>query len=506
MKSKKPISSRSKAFRGLAERLSPKEPDRIPLIRFVREAWRIVDTSAYIDNWHVEAICDHLEAVTFGEISELIINVPPGFGKSLIVSVLWPAWEWTFRPEIRWLFTSHNRDLATRDSTRCRRLLRSTWYRKRWESVFRLAKDQNQKDRFENSCGGWRIASSLGSDSTGERTDRVIGDDPHDIRHRHSLRQIDSAMDVWNSVISTRVDPGPRAGKVVVMQRIHENDATAQLLEQGYEHLCLPAEFEPGRRCKTSIGWEDPRQHHGELLFPQLYNQEVLARIKERGEAIYSALYQQHPTSADGDEIKRVWWRYWHHPGSKLPSVPVRTANGVQTVDSVELPAGFKYQAQSWDTAFKDTETSSFVVGQVWGKYQARYFLLDQVRARVSFTETLTAIKRMYRKWPDTRAKYIEDSANGPAIIDMLKREIPGLISIRAKDSKVARARSVSSLIEAGNIFLPHPRIAPGITPGFINEWAGIPAPAYWDQIDAASQFLNRALVRKPHPLTWGRH
>ncbi len=121
------------------------------------------------------------------------------------------------------------------------------------------------------------------------------------------------------------------------------------------------------------------------------------------------------------------------------------------------------------------------------------------------FNETLKAFVGLCQKWPNTRWKFIEDSANGPAIIDTLKRRIPGLLPIPAKDSKVARARSVSYLIEAGNIFLPHPRIAPGITPGFIDEWAGIPEPAYWDQIDAASQFLNKALVPQSYSVTWGR-
>ena len=322
----------------------------------MREAWQIVEPDPYIDNWHMEAICQHLEAVTRGEISELVINTPPGCSKSLIVCVFWPAWEWTVRPEIRWLFTSHSQRLATRDSVRCRRVIQHPWYQKRWRSVFRLAGDQNEKDRFENDRGGWRITSSLRSSVTGERANRAIGDDPHDIDDRHSLSRIESTLDVWNSVISSRVNPGPRAGKVVVMHRIHEHDATAQLVEQGYEHLCLPAEFEPGRRCKTSIGWEDPRQHHGEVLFPQLYSQEVLARERKRGEAIYSALYQQRPTATEGDEIKRVWWQYWHPRGQKVPPVLVQTASGRQSVGSVELPAGFEYVAQSWDMSFKGEE------------------------------------------------------------------------------------------------------------------------------------------------------
>jgi predicted phage terminase large subunit-like protein len=171
----------------------------------------------------------------------------------------------------------------------------------------------------------------------------------------------------------------------------------------------------------------------------------------------------------------------------------------------VELPERFEYQAQSWDTSFKGEEGSSFVVGQVWGKYQTNFFLLDQIRSRLSFTETIKAIERMCQKWPNTRAKLIEDSANGPAIIDVLRRKIRGLVPIHAKDSKLARARSVSYLIEAGNIFLPRPDILLKITPGFIEEWAGIPEPPYWDQIDAASQFLNWALVSRRRRLTWGR-
>ena len=142
---------------------------------FVRQSWpELEPTQNMVWGWHLDAICDHLEAVSNGEIRRLIINIPPRHSKSLCVSVMWPAWEWINHPGIKWLFSSYALDLSIRDSVKCRRLVQSEWYQRRWGDRFSITSDQNQKMRFENNKHGYRIASSVGGVGTGEGGDRIV--------------------------------------------------------------------------------------------------------------------------------------------------------------------------------------------------------------------------------------------------------------------------------------------------------------------------------------------
>ena len=155
-----------------------------------------------------------------------------------------------------------------------------------------------------------------------------------------------------------------------------------------------------------------------------------------------------------------------------------------------ELPSRFDIVIQSWDCTFKGTDGTDYVVGQVWGKQKSSRYLLDQVRARMNFPATLQAIKSLSAKWPESVGKYIEDKANGPAAIDTLKAEIPGMIPVNPKGGKVVRVHAVSPYIEAGNVFLPDPSMAPWIH-DFIEECSAFPGGKYDDQVDAMSQALT---------------
>ncbi len=154
-------------------------------------------------------------------------------------------------------------------------------------------------------------------------------------------------------------------------------------------------------------------------------------------------------------------------------------------------PADFDQVLQSWDAAFKDTASSDFVVGQVWGRKGANIYLLDQVRDRMDFPATLNAIRALSNKWPESSAKLVEDKANGPAVIAMLKNTIPGLIAIEPRGSKEARASAVSPFIEAGNVYLPSSALAYYVN-DFVEECASFPKGAHDDQVDAMTQALDR--------------
>ena len=440
------------------------------LREFVRQAWPVVEPATnFVPGWHIDAICEHLEAVSRGQIQRLLICMPPRHMKSLLVSVFWQCWEWIRYPARRWLYCSYASSLAIRDSVKCRRLLESRWYRQHWGDRFALTSDQNEKAKFENDKSGYRIALGVGGAATGEGGDRVVVDDPHHVREAQSETIRQGVLDWWDQVMSTRLNDPKRGAMVVVMQRLHENDLAGHVLGQGdHEVLRLPAEYEPSEHV-TSIGWRDPRRTPGELLWPARFPAEALEQLK-RSMGSYAAAgqLQQRPAPAEGAILKRHWWKL------------VR-----------ELPRQFDEMIQSWDCSFKETSSSDYVVGQVWGRIGADKYLVDQVRRRLDCPATIQEILRLTEKYPKATTKLVEDKANGPAVIAMLKHQLTGLIAVNPEGGKEARAHAVSPQIESGNVYLLDPEVVPWVG-GFIDECAAFPQGAHDDQVDAMTQALLR--------------
>jgi predicted phage terminase large subunit-like protein len=450
-------------------------------------------STPFVPGWHIDAIIEHLEAASRGQIRNLLINVPPRHMKSLLVSVFWPAWEWIRWPERRWLYSSYAASLSIRDSVNCRRLIESRWYQRRWGHVFSLTSDQNTKGRFDNNRTGYRLTTSVGGAVTGEGGDRIVCDDAHNVQEAESDSIRKSTVDWFDIVMSTRVNDPRTAAKVVVMQRCHQQDLSGHLLEQGgWEHLCLPAEYE-GPPCATVIGWADPRTEPGVLLWPERFGRTEIDDLKRSlGSYAAAGQLQQRPSPAGGGVFKRHWFRYWQPRGMDLPPVVVRLPDGAQqAIPAIDAPRYVDERIQSWDCAFKDLETSDYVVGQVWDRLGSVYMLGDQIRGRLDFPATVEAVRELSARWPRTMAKLIEDKANGSAVIQMLAREIPGILPVNPEGGKVARAAAVSPLIEAGNVYLPHPSYAPWVT-DFIEECAAFPNGAHDDQVDAMTQALLR--------------
>lgn len=197
------------------------------LREFARQAWQIIEPSTpFVGGWHIDAIIKHLEAVTAGQIRNLLINVPPRHMKSLLVSVFWVAWEWIRWPERRWLYSSYAASLSIRDSVNCRRLIESPWYQQRWGDSFALTSDQNTKGRFDNNRSGYRLTTSVGGAVTGEGGDRIVCDDPHNVQEAESDSVRKGTLEWFDVVMSTRVNDPKTAAKVVVMQRCHQQDLT----------------------------------------------------------------------------------------------------------------------------------------------------------------------------------------------------------------------------------------------------------------------------------------
>lgn len=447
--------------------------------QFVREAWHVVEPhEPFCDGWHIHAICEHLEATLDGRIRNLLINIPPRHMKSLLVNVFFPAWVWIKFPGMRFLFSSHASSLATRDSVKCRRLVASDWYRSKFLPHWELSMDQNAKTRFDNTEGGYRIATSVGGGGVGEGGDYIVSDDPHKPAEIYSETMTRMVREWWDETMANRAMNPKTVRRIVVMQRLGEADLSGHLIEKGdWDHICLPAEYEQEERKPTSIGWTDPRTRPGELLWPERFGPVELAGLKkDLGPRGVAGQLQQRPSPQGGNIWLKDWWKFYR-----------------------ELPV-MDFTIQSWDLTFKDTEKGAFVVGQVWGKRGIDKYLIHQFRERIGFTAQLAAIEKMSADYPDTKGKYVEEAANGAALINVLKTKISGLVAVKPVGSKLARMESVAPEIQAGNVYIPDPELFPWVQ-AFIDEATVAPNGRYMDQVDTASQALDQ--LSKHRVLDW---
>ena len=301
---------------------------------FARRFWHTIEPSTqYVHGPHIEAIVDHLTAclprvrfedridpftrrpmkvrvVQPGQIRKLLINMPPRHMKSTLVSVLWPAWVWTFRPDVRWLYTSYALTLAARDTMRMRAVVSSPRYQLLFGDSFRLLADQNAKDRFYNTAMGYRMIGSPDAGVTGEGGDVVVSDDPHNIRDLDSEVKREKTNTWWFESMSTRLNDPDTGSFVVVGQRGHEKDLSAICKDRGYVHLNLPARYDASRRCVTVLGWHDWRKTDGELLWPARFPERVMQTLEtDLGEYGVSSQLQQDPKPRGGAFIKRDWFK-----------------------------------------------------------------------------------------------------------------------------------------------------------------------------------------------------
>ncbi len=484
------------------------ELSRRSLSHFVKQHWEVVEPGTPLEwNWHLDVMCDALERQARGEekYRRLLICVPPGTMKSLLVSVFAPAWQWLENPERRKIFLSNDDELAKRDSRRTREIIRSDKYERlvaycskvRGEEPWKLTGDQNEKVNFENTRRGFRQCRSIGSSITGKRADDIAIDDAMDAKAvvngstdqiRKRLMEVQNVFDV---VLPSRVNDLTDACWTIIMQRLHPSDlAGAALAEGGWHVVILQMEFEPGN---TSNHPDDPRTKIGDLLFPKKFPRAAVERLKVQLRYHYWAQYQQRPLPPDGGPLKRWYWSFWY-PDANNPPAPVRVLKPdgeLHTCKQAALPKGLLAHTQTWDMAFKDTKDSAYVVGQVWAQLQADSFLLDQTRAKMDFVATVAAVQKLTLAWPQALKKLVEDKANGAAVMSSLQRQIAGFDPVEPEGGKEARANAITPACSSGNVWLPHPALYPWVQ-GFIDECEAFPAGDYADQVDAATQYLNK--------------
>lgn len=438
---------------------------------------------AYEVNWHHRVLCKVLNDFAAGHIKRVIVCQPPRTGKSELVSRRLPAFMMGQNPRIQIIGASYSAGLANLMNRDVQRIIESPAYKQIFPET-RLGSDRSLPGTtswLKNSgifevvgYGGSYRSVGVGGGVTGMGADRALIDDP--IKNQEEADSFVYRQKLWEwygSTFYTRLEKD--AGILVTATRWHEDDIIGRLLTLAKQDpladqwlvVNLPAVAE------GDLWGFDPRQP-GEALWPAKYDLARLAAVKASvGSKIWSSLYQQRPTPDGGAIVKRHWWQFYK-----------------------ELPERMDVTIQAWDLTFKKSASSDYVVGAVLGRKDADIFLLDLVRDRMSFSDTLAALRRLTAKWPHATAKYVEQAANGEALMDTLKHEIPGIIGIPATGSKIARANAVSPLIESGNVYLPHPSIAPWIG-DVVEEWTAFPAGAHDDIVDAMSHGIAKLAKKR---------
>jgi len=455
------------------------------LYDFMKSAWPIIEGREMIEAPHIKIICEHLEAVTKGDIQKLIINVPPATGKSTIINVLWPAWEWTMEPWSRWMFSSFDDALVLRDARRCRSLINSEWYQERWPHT-QIDKTRSAADKageYWTTEGGLRYSITIRGKGTGWHCRTQVCDDPHKPSEAFdsAARVFGEVGEWWDTTMSSRGVPGQRMKRLLVMQRIGEGDLTDHCLNKGgYHHLCLPMHYSAGH---PYIDPDDHRTEEGELLCPQIKGKEqVDEEAKDLGAFAAAAQHDQLPSPLGGGIIKRGTIGFW----TEIPEDALTT------------------MCQSWDFTFGAVGSSSYVAGQVWYKVGGNYYLIDRIREQMTFPEMERSLINLSSVHPKVVTKLIEDKAAGVPIYQALQDKIDGLQLVKvsaASGGKAARLHAVSGLFDAGNVFVPHPSKArlngkPWICP-WSEEWITLVTSFRGrksdssDDVDATSQALS---------------
>ena len=459
------------------------------LLEFIKLMWPVLEPGRqFVDGWAVHAICEHLQAVTEGHIRKLLINVPPGCMKSMTTNVFFPAWEWGPQnlPSMRYVGASYSQDLTVRDNRRCRALLTSPQYQKNWGDRVKLLPEQNAKVRFDTTETGFKIATSVGGVGTGERGDRFIIDDPHNIKESESEARRESALQWFTEVVPTRINDAMTSAIIVIMQRVHERDISGLILakELGYTHLCLPMEYEPERHCTTHIGFSDPRTIDGELLwadrFPKKYLEEDLKPSLRAWGGSYAEAgqLQQRPVPRGGGMFQRSDLVFV----DTAPSVPGKRVRG-------------------WDLA-ATKDAGAWTVGcKMFKTFDGKLYIEDVRRIQGSPGQVENMVKTCAET--DGRQTYIDIPQDPGQAGKAQKLNYAQLLhgyNVRftlESGAKEDRAKPLAAQCEAGNVHI----VKAKWNDVFINELCLFPYGEFKDQVDAASRAYVHLFTKRPRRL-----
>ena len=472
------------------ERLSPAkvltsiaaERERRDAKLFCQRGWHIVEPKRVIWNWHMDAILEHLVYVTQGEIRNLAVMIPPRMSKTLLCSVLWPVWHWLQRPQTQFIAASYDKSLVLEASQGSRRLIESGWFQQRYGHEWYLLPDENKKELYRNSKGGYRMSTSVNGKTAGFGGDVQLLDDPNNTKQVESDAIRLSANEWHDNAWRSRMNDPNKTQKVYVAQRTHDSDVIGHVLEMEgnrWVQVILPMEFDPSRICITYPNngrgvkpeakaiFRDPRKVEGELLNPRRFDKDTAQVEKDAmSDRAWNAQYQQQPEGQGGLILKRHWWKQWVYPEWHP-----------EAGKEMLLPQ-FIEVIQVYDTAFEEDEEADFSARTTWGIFSHREsikdpktgtfregrqricaLLLDWMEDRFSFPALVDEVYRSYREADPDRV-LVEKKASGHSLVQELRRPRQGgvrvpVVAVKLTDGGdlTARVHAASLMLEKGCIY-----------------------------------------------------
>lgn len=428
------------------------------LSHFTKKIFPILEPGkTYSHNYHIDLIGEYLTAVYQGQIRHLAINIQPRAMKSLKVSVAFPCWVWTKEPRKRFICSSYSGDLSTNLNLKRRRIIKSKWFQTGWNHVFQLVDDQDRKTEFENNHRGVMVATSTGATIGGKGGDIILVDDPQNPAKANSHAERIEANEHFKYLATTRLDSAKTGAVVLIMQRLHEEDATALALDMGYEPLIIPTIAPEQKTYVFPITKKEIKREAGDLLWPERFPIEELDRYKKAlGSFGFASQYQQTPVPIGGAILKSDWFNYY----TDFPS-DIR-------------PRWF------WDTAVKKDQENDYTVGGCFHVEGDKVFILDWFRSKVEFPELVRTVKNCHAKHRGIIT--VEDKSSGQQLIQVLEKETELPVKrYKPEGDKVHRAHLASPVLEAGAVFLPD---GAEWVHDFLRELELFPRAVHDDQVD----------------------
>jgi predicted phage terminase large subunit-like protein len=457
---------------------------------FVRTFWHLVDPAPLVWGWAIQAVCDHLQKVTLGEFRNLIICIPPGHGKSTIVSVLWPAWEWLRKAGERTLFGSYDEGLTLRDAGRCLDLIESDEYRQICQPDWQLSKKHSSLHFFTNTAHGSRKCFFMGSrKKTGWRGNKVVIDDPLSAEDRYDKKVKRDLIDTFDTVLSTRTNDA-NSSFVIIMQRLADDDLVGFIMEKykdKYTYLILPTEFDPDRRTTTPY-FSDPRQKPGELLFPALFPSGRIDELKiALGPVDYAAQHQHQPFLSAGNRFKSALFQHWE---SATRSSIIRLLHRNGEAEHVRIDLLNKIM--TCDLACTEDKMADFTSIGLWAlTNKNELILLSRVKVQKEEPGVIDELVSMFeaRIYGDIPPSciVIESNGFGKPIGQNARflRNLP-VIEVPINKDKIVMSASAIIRIEGGQMFFPAYKEAPWMSE-FARELLSFPTAAHDDDVSMVS-------------------
>lgn len=432
---------------------------RRSLAAFTRAAWENIPSETgrpLVWGFHLDAICEHLEAVYIHkQITHLLIEIPPGCTKTKLTGTLLPAWLWTRQANHRFLFVGNNQDLANEESMTCRNLIESDWYRGTFRVPWELAEDQDAKSWYKNTAGGHRLCRGIFSNTQGRKGDSVIVDDANDARKIQSAAERRRVNLAYDSSIYNRVIDFIGGVRIIIAQRTGEDDLIGHVKNHGgWECLTIPEEFDRKHRVTTCIGWTDPRKNDGEMLRPFQFGPEQIRRERSKNLLIYQAQHLQRPRSAEGIRFKLQWFQNRWRFDTDRHNVILTDQRGEYRFNPYGEGCRQRYGtadgAASASTAADYTAIGTWIITE---RFDLIWFACK--RQQLEIPDQPAVLQAQYNKWKMEFCGVEEEFGN--RALAQHGRRMPMIIrSLNTKgNDKLTRATPAMILAESGRFWLP---------------------------------------------------